>query len=943
MTEVDRREDLLSIINKMERRLAKVERVTKYDDENDLPPLPPDVDLSFRVKEFRSRADYKAHVKWTTTSPNTCQADVDYWIVELQATNAAGVPRDELSDSDATPFTYRSNVNNKEDVDTPHAVFDTIPHPSTWYYRARVRIVDKAHRKGPWSDWVGPFQPSDVALPKAPVPTGVAIDYSRIDNDRWDRKQAEVIWDEIGEWDIPGDRSVTVTNATAASNVATYTTGQPHYLKVGDKVEVKNVQPVAYNETKHVTDVVSPTVFKVNLGSTPANLTNAGIAKLIVDNLPDVAFYEVKFRRCTAGGVAIGGTRRRTIRAKDGDSDLTASVTFEKGVKKASYYQAAVRSIARFAGMKSDWSAWTTPSTPSDANPPPHPKGVEAFGTIRHVGIEWDQDTSGDDGDIMDEAVAYSQVHVAFDKNFSNIFRRDRYVARTDRQWETERYKQRFWLRVRNVDSSGNKSAWVVAGPVRPVPPGAKRVTAKGSVDRERLDNVTQQNEARVPLSASPGNAAKLVSTASQDAIATIDGEASDGTLEAVLHTGGVADRIYIGMTFRKQDANDFLFVALVDIVGTNALILGRCNAGVFSTLASYTGRVIKKETTYRIRVEMSGSTVQVYMADVLRITHTTSAYQTETDCGVLMRRNTTMDNGQSRWGSWRFTPYTITIEVPEEITEGTPLWDDARFEWDDPDMVWDGPLSGVSGGGGTTITVTNTVPSIDDDFERAGRSTDLGEAGSGQTYTVDAGTFGIEETRVPEAYLGTAIILPSFKMERFEETELNAPSTGLRYVGADGIDLGSKLLAFDRPTYLQMSMVSTIGNRSTSNDFNIRVFIVAVVDGVETRGRASYQHMPVDGDPATKWHNVTVFRDYLIDYASEDTPVTVEFWAGFQGGGGLGRQITLRDFKLRVLYSYAPDLGAGFDPAMRPAWTTQGETREAYRVLEGEDADATG
>lgn len=928
MTLVDRKDDYIALLRKVERRLARVERTRPYDDDGAEVPLPPDVALHFRVREFRSKIDYKAHVQWDVVSPNTCQADVDYWVVQLQATNAAGVPRDELSDSDGTPYTYERNVNNKADVDTPHAIFDSIPHPNKWYYRARVRIVDKAHRKGPFSDWTDPVQPADVSLPRPPVPTGLAINFQQVDKDRWDRQQAEVSCEEIGDWDIPGDRSVVITNATAASNIATITTAVPHYLTVGDKVEITSVQPTDYNTTKQVTDVVSATVFKFNLGSNPANLTDPGIAKLIVDNLPDVAEYQFKFRRCSAGGVAIGGTRKRLVKARDADADTEVSVTFEKGVKKRYYYQANVRAIDRF-NRKGDWSGWTTPATPDDLNPPPVPINVEAYGTIRAYGIEWDHPPDADDADINDEDVAYFQVQASTKANFSDIVRRDMYVGGTKKEWESRAYRQRFWLRVRSVDASGNKSAWVTAGPIRPVKSEAsKRTTARGTTGSSRTD-VDVFNDNEFPLIAGPTNQARSLSTPVGLSTAVAEGEAANGVITCELTTGSVADRIYAGVCFRRQDSNDYLYAAVVDIAGTNGILLGRVNAGTPSTLASSTSLLVQPETTYVISVDLNGTAITVSVNGVQYINSTSSAYQTETEHGLFIRTGASgNDNQQTRFHDFKFVPDAIVVS-------GTATWNDSGFTWGDSTLRWDGSY--------VDTVFAEGIASIDDDFERDATGSGLGTASSGHVWTVDAGTWAIEQVTQPYAIMGSAVILPLLSMERTTKLEFNAPASGTRDIGRTGIDSGPLEFVVDRPTRLMGDAVIVLGNQSTTTEYNARCWLmyqVGNIDGTGMQsftGRASTQHFPVDQVPVTKWRTIAIMHEKFVD-ASPSSPKLVRVWWSFRNDTAQGRNMELRDARMRILAGYAPDYAESWSPTRRAMWSPHGVTRAAYRTSGGDD-----
>jgi len=206
MTKTRRPDDLLSKINYLDKRLTKKERVTKYNDEdvNDAPPLPPTVTMTLRVKEVKKRLEFRAVVTWGLVSPNTCQADVDRWVVQVRPTDSGGTPID-TDTIGGNPYQLRreKNIDNKGETDV-HAVFNDLQKPKKWYWQARVAIIDKAHRQGPFSSWTAQQLPVQEALPKPPTPTGVDLIFDTLEKTRWDRIRAIVQWNEVLNWDVPG-------------------------------------------------------------------------------------------------------------------------------------------------------------------------------------------------------------------------------------------------------------------------------------------------------------------------------------------------------------------------------------------------------------------------------------------------------------------------------------------------------------------------------------------------------------------------------------------------------------------------------------------------------------------------------------------------------------------------------------------------------------------
>jgi len=204
MPQVDRKHDIIWQQKQFDHRLRNIERTSKYDDESDEPPLPPTVSLTIRVREVKQRLEYRGVVTWGLVSPNTCQADVDKWIVQFRPTDSGGTPID-TDTIGGNPYQLRKEkrVENKGETDV-HAVFDQLQKPKKWYWQARVAIKDKAHRIGPWSSWTSPQLPAQDALPKPPAPTGVTVIFDTLEKTRWDRLRAIVQWDEVVNWDVPG-------------------------------------------------------------------------------------------------------------------------------------------------------------------------------------------------------------------------------------------------------------------------------------------------------------------------------------------------------------------------------------------------------------------------------------------------------------------------------------------------------------------------------------------------------------------------------------------------------------------------------------------------------------------------------------------------------------------------------------------------------------------
>ena len=58
-------------------------------------------------------------------------------------------------------------------------IFNSIPSPNKYWWRARVRAVDRFNRRGLWSEWTDAIKASAYAGALPPAPTEVALDFNR--------------------------------------------------------------------------------------------------------------------------------------------------------------------------------------------------------------------------------------------------------------------------------------------------------------------------------------------------------------------------------------------------------------------------------------------------------------------------------------------------------------------------------------------------------------------------------------------------------------------------------------------------------------------------------------------------------------------------------------------------------------------------------------------
>ena len=209
MTDINRQKDILDLIQGLSKRLTAVERVSKYDTESasDQPPIAPNVYVDIDIREEKTHPEFQATVTWDVNSPNTCQADVDSWLVEVRAVTAAGNPVNQKTiNGHSIDRKFQKRVENKGQAD-PHFLVPHLPLPKRWCWQARVQIKDKAHRTGNFSQWapaptLTPPWTSPSALP--PAPTGVSLTYDRIGKHRTDLYRGIVEWNEMLNFSYAG-------------------------------------------------------------------------------------------------------------------------------------------------------------------------------------------------------------------------------------------------------------------------------------------------------------------------------------------------------------------------------------------------------------------------------------------------------------------------------------------------------------------------------------------------------------------------------------------------------------------------------------------------------------------------------------------------------------------------------------------------------------------
>lgn len=127
--------------------------------------------------------------------------------------------------------------------------------------------------------------------------------WSSFTNQTSDAAQPAYYWKYLGATtlvpltgDCENGLGYTISNATYASGVATYTTSTGHAVAVGESVTISGVSPSGYRGTFAIASVPSATTFTVAMGSNPGAFTGAGTA-LVSSHYSTITEY------CTDGSL----------------------------------------------------------------------------------------------------------------------------------------------------------------------------------------------------------------------------------------------------------------------------------------------------------------------------------------------------------------------------------------------------------------------------------------------------------------------------------------------------------------------------------------------------------------------------------------------------------------------------------------------------------------
>jgi hypothetical protein len=142
-------------------------------------------------------------------------------------------------------------------------------------------------------------------------------------------------------------------------------------------------------------------------------------------------------------------------------------------------------------------------------------------------------------------------------------------------------------------------------------------------------------------------NAVNAVYANGQNHAATFDSGESDVTVTANVSTSTTGDRTVLDVMLRYVNASNWVAMGVRDESSRNTLILHRNVAGAESTVASYAAGFGPNEN-HEIVAVCSGTSIEVFLNGVSRISTTVSDHSTATRQGVRWFTNATTDNGTS-------------------------------------------------------------------------------------------------------------------------------------------------------------------------------------------------------------------------------------------------------------------------------------------------------
>src|SRR5438105_6302520 len=177
MSGYKRPSNVLEDIEALKKELPRARRTNSY--ESDQPPDAPLTSpvITFYVREKFTHLHYRAVVTFGLTTPNTCEADIEAYWVEMRPLllNDSGGSINGGDGHSYDPVGQIVNLHVLASASPLQMHMKHVENPKKWYWRARYKVADKAHRESPFGPWSLPTLPFDDALPKPPIPQNSSL------------------------------------------------------------------------------------------------------------------------------------------------------------------------------------------------------------------------------------------------------------------------------------------------------------------------------------------------------------------------------------------------------------------------------------------------------------------------------------------------------------------------------------------------------------------------------------------------------------------------------------------------------------------------------------------------------------------------------------------------------------------------------------------------
>lgn len=269
------------------------------------------------------------------------------------------------------------------------AIFDALEKPRTYYWRSRVRAVDRFNRRGDWSIWTLPGLPWTGSDPQPPTPTNITVDYTIREFKTHPEYRALVRFDDAAPngWDVPGgdheddlDHYWVQLQPLIRDDVLGYINGGDAHLytrptkvlgTLAANITTTIATSITVNESLNPsTTNIPPTPFLMMIDAEMVNvinITGGGPKTYTVVRGVDGTTAATHTSGVNVGQV-VGVIRRREIHDKDEDNSGVGAYTYIAHFgtvphPRLWYWRTRARSYDRF-NRPGAWSSWTLPSLP---------------------------------------------------------------------------------------------------------------------------------------------------------------------------------------------------------------------------------------------------------------------------------------------------------------------------------------------------------------------------------------------------------------------------------------------------------------------------------------------------------------------------------------------------------------------------------------------------